>query len=84
MNSSPFFRRPSPPGFARTRFLVCGAGLFRLCDNIHVYIPAVIKGFQLFKGWYGKEISVRQKQGIAKSKGSQVSVLHHLNYMGGG
>ena len=45
------------PFWAATLFQACGAGFFKcntglfgFCDNFHVHICTVVKGFQLFKG----------------------------------
>lgn len=62
--------------------LVCGTGLLRLRDDVHVHSPAGIKGPEPFEGGHGKEIPVQQQQGVPKSKGCLISVLHHLDHMG--
>ncbi len=49
-DSGPLLRRPSPPGSAGAGLLVCGAGLFRLCDDLHMHAPAAIELLQLLKG----------------------------------
>lgn len=82
IDSIPLFWRPSSPWLAEAGLLERSTGLFCFCDDFHVHIPAVIKGFQLLKSRHSKEIPIQQKQGIPKSKGSLVSILHHLDHMG--
>lgn len=82
VDSGSFFRRPSPLGFAEAGLLICSAGLFRFCDNLHTHASAVIEGFQLLNGRHRKEIPVQQEQGDPKSADSMIGILHHLDYMG--